>query len=162
MGAHVTTSCSTGNVKLCENLGADEVIDYKKQNVLEVLRSKGPIFDLVVDNAGSPSDLYEHAGEFLKPNGVYNQVALQVGWPGFGSVLSRSLKPRILGGGERKFHFVTVKPTVEGFGKIGEWMRDGKVKAVIQKTWELEEVKDAFAELRLGRTKGKFVVHVGA
>lgn len=38
---HVTTSCSTGNVELCKSLGADEVIDYKKEDVLETLVKSG-------------------------------------------------------------------------------------------------------------------------
>jgi NADPH:quinone reductase-like Zn-dependent oxidoreductase len=39
MGCHVTTSCSTPNVQLCKELGADEVIDYKKGSVLQACPS---------------------------------------------------------------------------------------------------------------------------
>ncbi|KAG8533943.1 uncharacterized protein KY384_001684 [Bacidia gigantensis] len=53
MGCEVVTSCSTGNVGLCESLGADVVVDYKTQDVLaEVKRISG--FDLVVDFVGTP------------------------------------------------------------------------------------------------------------
>ena len=40
-GCYVTTSCSTPNVDLCKSLGADEVIDYKKQSVLDALKASG-------------------------------------------------------------------------------------------------------------------------
>lgn len=40
-GCYVTTTCSTANVELCKSLGADEVIDYKSQNILETLVKSG-------------------------------------------------------------------------------------------------------------------------
>jgi alkaline phosphatase D len=51
---HVTTTCSATNIKLCKQLGADEVIDYTSVNIIDVLKNKGKIFDHVVDNIGTP------------------------------------------------------------------------------------------------------------
>lgn len=161
MGAHVTTSCSTGNIQLCKDLGADEVIDYKTFDVLEVLKGKGVVFDLVVDNVGEPGRLYEESHAFLKEGGEFSQVCMAVGWAGFGAVFNRMVRPAACGGGKRKFVFVTVKPTTERFERIGEFMREGKVKAVVERVWEMEEVKEAFGALKKGRTRGKIVVRVG-
>lgn len=41
IGCHVTTSCSTANVQLCKDLGADEVIDYKTSDLTKELEAKG-------------------------------------------------------------------------------------------------------------------------
>lgn len=53
LGCHVTVSCSTAKVALCEDLGADEVIDYKITDVVQTLRKKGRQFSLIVDNVGN-------------------------------------------------------------------------------------------------------------
>ncbi|GME39263.1 hypothetical protein B0J11DRAFT_534990 [Neofusicoccum parvum] len=44
--------------------------------------------------------------------------------------------------------------------KVGEWVKDGKLQAVIDKTFQMEDVPQAFGKLRQGRTKGKIVIHV--
>lgn len=76
LGCHVTTTCSTTNVDLCKSLGADEVIDYKKEDVAHTLSSKGPTFDLVVDNIGMPQDLYKASSAFLVPSGKFVQIGM--------------------------------------------------------------------------------------
>ncbi|TQS32858.1 hypothetical protein Golomagni_06814, partial [Golovinomyces magnicellulatus] len=59
LGCHVTVSCSTPKVQLCKDLGADEIIDYKKTDVLTALQEGGQRFALVVDNVGSsPANLH--------------------------------------------------------------------------------------------------------
>ena len=162
LGAHVTVSCSTTNIELCKRLGADEVIDYKKVDILTALKAKGKVFDLVVDNVGSPADLYERSHEFLKQGtGEFRQVALYPSFSAFGKVASRSFRPAFLGGGRSKYGLVSVKPSTAGFEQLGKWVAEGKVKPVVEKIWKLEEVKEAFVELKKGRTRGKFVVSVG-
>lgn len=52
IGCHVTTTCSTPNVQLCKDLGADEVIDYKTTDITQALKAKGAAFSLAVDNVG--------------------------------------------------------------------------------------------------------------
>ena len=46
IGCHVTSTCPTGNVQLCKDLGADEVIDYKTTNVAQALKANGQAFAL--------------------------------------------------------------------------------------------------------------------
>jgi len=57
-GRHVTMTCSTANVELCNSLGTDEVIDYKMQNVLQTLKASPHKYDLVVDLVGNGQNLY--------------------------------------------------------------------------------------------------------
>src|SRR5262249_13320957 len=49
LGAHVTGVCSTRNVELVRSLGADEIIDYTKDDFV----AGGPRFDLIIDNVGN-------------------------------------------------------------------------------------------------------------
>ncbi|KAL9059884.1 MAG: hypothetical protein Q9162_000954 [Coniocarpon cinnabarinum] len=77
----VTATCSTGNVSLVKELGADQIIDYKQNDMCAVLKDEveGKMteagYDLVVDNVGEPDELYKASDAFLKDDGVFVQVA---------------------------------------------------------------------------------------
>ena len=159
-GCHVTTCCSTPNVQLCKDLGADEVIDYKTTNVCQELKARGTQFSLVVDNVGEPYELYKASESFLKPGSKFVQVGAAVSLSGLYSILSRVCWPGILGGGTRKLDLIQVANKAQDFVQIGEWMKEGKVRAVIDSTWELEDAAKAYAKLKTGRARGKIVVHV--
>lgn len=55
LGAYVVGVCSTDNVELVKNLGADEVVDYKKEDVTEKYTHQD--FDLVFDTVGSAAEV---------------------------------------------------------------------------------------------------------
>ena len=65
MGCHVITTCSTTNVELCESLGADNVVDYKKEDVIKALKARGHKLDHAVDNVGTNEELLWHCHEFM-------------------------------------------------------------------------------------------------
>lgn len=160
LGCHVTTTCSTGNVKLCESLGADEVIDYKTSNVIETLAAKGPVFQLAVDNVGSSADLYKQSASYLLPNGKFVQVGATVSLGGFAQVTSNLLVPGFLGGGKRSYQIMIPKMSSDDLKQLGAWMREGKVRAVLDEVFEWEDAPSAFEKLKTGRSKGKLVIHV--
>lgn len=54
-------------MELCKSLGADEVIDYRKGNVIEAVKASGLKFDHVVDNAGQEKNLLWRCHEVMKP-----------------------------------------------------------------------------------------------
>ncbi|CAD0050336.1 unnamed protein product [Aureobasidium pullulans] len=72
---HVTVTCSTPNIKLCKAVGADEVIDYTKCDLISELTQRGQVFDSVLDNVGVPENLYHKSHQFLKPSGTFVLVA---------------------------------------------------------------------------------------
>lgn len=161
-GCHVTTSCSTANVELCKSLGADIVIDYKTKDVVAELL-KMPKFDLVVDNVGLPSDLYWSAPSFTKPTAPYVQVGAAA--VSFGFILGNLYKqmcPGWLGGGQRPWEFMGLKSKVEDYEQISQWMQEGKLRAVVDEVFGMEDKGPvrAYDKLRLGRTKGKIVVKI--
>jgi NADPH:quinone reductase-like Zn-dependent oxidoreductase len=57
----VTVTCSIANVTHCKSLGADEVIDYKTQNVLQALKDTPYKYDLVIDYVGKDHNLFWEA-----------------------------------------------------------------------------------------------------
>ncbi|KAF2098030.1 NAD(P)-binding protein [Rhizodiscina lignyota] len=160
LGCTVSTSCSGANVEFVKSLGADEVIDYKKQDVAAALKTEGQVYSLVVDNIGTPSNLYNESHHFLQPHGKFVQVGAEPSVGAAASLASRMLLPGILGGGKRKFEFLNAFSKQDDFNQIAAWMAEGKVKAVIEQTFEFEDAPKAYEKLKEGRTRGKIVVHV--
>lgn len=161
LGCHVTTSCSGANVELCKSLGADEVIDYSKENVSEVLKGKGQVFKLVVDNVGtSPSDLYKAADVYMVAGGNFIQVGGGGSMADIKSTTSRALLPTFLGGGKTNFKLIMTKQSHAGLKQIGQWMKEDKVRAVVDEVFAFEDAPKAYEKLKTGRVKGKIVVKV--
>lgn len=159
LGCHVTASCSARNVELCRSLGADEVLDYTQGDLVGALKSKGQVFDLVVDNVGSsPRDLYSACGEFLKPSGQFVQVGAGMSWTDVKLMTSRMMLPSFLGGGSRKFSLAVAKNRHEDLARLGEWVAGGKIKVVVDEVFEFEDAPNAYEKLRTGRARGKIIV----
>lgn len=156
VGCHVTTTCSGRNVQFCKDLGADEVIDYTEQDVVGVLKGQGQVYDHVIDHIGLPGNLYSESDSFLRPGKAF----VQVGAVSMLIFTRRLVRPSFLGGGKRKYVIFMFKHNKDDIAQIGEWMRQGKVKAVINSTYEFEEAVKAFEKLRTQRSKGKIVIHV--
>ncbi|KAF2414975.1 GroES-like protein [Tothia fuscella] len=162
LGGHITTSCSTGNVALCKELGADEVIDYKTNDLLQVLKTQGQVFDLVVDNVGAPATLYKECHHFLKAGCKFIQVGAAADVGSAANLVKNMALPSWLGGGQRPFQFLTLKANREDFAELGKWLAEGKMRTVIDQVFEWEDVPKAFEKLKTGRTRGKIAVHVTA
>ncbi|EHK97494.1 NAD(P)-binding Rossmann-fold containing protein [Glarea lozoyensis ATCC 20868] len=159
-GCHVTTSCSTANVDLCKKLGADDVVDYKKGDVVDALVASGKKFDHVVDNVGYPSTLYYRAHEFTTPEAKFVVVGGEFSYNAITTTFGRLFRPGFLGGGKRKLISYMMKPTVEDLNSIGKLMSEGKVKAIVDTKFLFEEGAKAFEKIKTGRAKGKIVVVV--
>ncbi|KAH8703089.1 putative zinc alcohol dehydrogenase [Talaromyces proteolyticus] len=158
LGCQVTATCSTRNVELLKSLGADEVLDYTTVDVVQHLRKQGPLFSLCLDMIGEPDELYRESHNFLLPNKLFAQV-------GNGSHLAtaaRLITPKIFGGGQRPYQLVFFKNRYEDLKIIGDWMQQGKVKAVLDSVYEFDDAVQAYEKLKSHRARGKIVVHVSA
>ncbi|CAA9966079.1 Reticulon-4-interacting protein 1 mitochondrial [Pyrenophora teres f. maculata] len=160
LGCHVTTTCSTPNVDFCKSLGADEVIDYKTSDVVETLSAKGQIFSLVVDNIGTPANLYKAASAFLLPTGKFVQIGSTLSLGSIKTVGGNMLLPKFLGGGKNSYQMLMTKPSADALGQLAEWFKEGKLKGVVDTVFEWEDARKAFEKLKTGRAKGKVVVRV--
>lgn len=160
LGCHVTTTCSTPNIELCKSSGADEVIDYKCTDIIQALTAKGKVFDLTVDNIGTPTNLYRASTAFMAPSAHFSQVGATPSLSGSATIGSNMLRPGFLGGGKAKYQVVMGKASRDGLTQLGEWMKEGKVKPVIDEVFEWEDAAKAYEKLKGGRTRGKIVVKV--
>ncbi|KAI0200885.1 hypothetical protein F4808DRAFT_450604 [Astrocystis sublimbata] len=162
LGCVVTASCSARNVDLCKSLGATAVLDYTSTDVSAALRARGQVFRLVVDAVGgSPADLYTAADDYLLPEGTFVQVGAAMGMASMASITSRALRPSMLGGGKRAFKLLVVADKHEDLAQLGQWMEEGKIKAVIDgDIIPFSEAPKLFDKLKTGRTRGNLVVQV--
>ncbi|RGP61083.1 hypothetical protein FLONG3_10638 [Fusarium longipes] len=159
--SHITTTCSASNANFCRALGADEIIDYKSEDVLEVLGNREEQFDLVYDTIFGTPDLYWQSQNYLKPEGSYICVGFPPTFQFLKTILSIKLLPRWLGGGKRIFKFQSVVANRQDFEQMVQWIKEGKIKVVIGEEFALEAADRAYARLKEGRTRGKLVVCVG-
>ena len=165
LGAKVATTTSTGNAELVRSLGSDEVIDYKRQKVEDLLRD----YDAVLGTV--PGESLENAFRILKPKGT---VVSLVGPPdaAFGRTQGMNFLMRfILWLLSRKVHrlakkrnvgysFLFVHPDGGQLGEIGELLKAGDVRPVIDKVFPFDQAREALAYLEKGRAKGKVVVQI--
>lgn len=161
LGAEVTAVSSAENAPLCTSLGADAVIDYKNGDLLTTLKSGGKKYDHILDTVFLNPALYWQSHHYLSPHGRYVAVGLPLGFKTIRTMVGMHILPGCLGGGKRKFTFHSVTADTEAFGKVAEWIKEGRVKPVIEEEFALEDAGRAYARLKSGRTKGKLVVRVG-
>lgn len=163
LGATVGTTTSTGNVELVRSLGADEVVDYKKQEFEKVLHG----YDAVLGTLRG-AELEKSVG-IIKPGG---KIVSLVGplEAAFAHAKRLNFVIRfVLGLMIRKImrlakkhdvayssHFL--RPDGAQLAEIGELLEAERIKPVIDKVFPFEEAKDALAYLAKGRSKGKVVI----
>jgi len=160
LGCHVTTSCSTPKIDFCKSLGADEVIDYTSTDVAKALAAGGPQFKLVVDNVGTPLDLYTKSDAFITPGGKFVQIGAGLSLSGTMAIAGNMLKPAFLGGGKAKYQLLMAQKSKSDLQVLAGWMKEGKVKGVLDTVFEWEDAPKAFEKLKSGRAKGKIVIKV--
>ena len=154
LGAHVTGVCSTPNVELVRSLGADEVIDYTRENFTQT----GQHYDLILDNVSnhSLSDLRRALAPSgtLIPNGgnFGNRWFSSAGRLMAGKVTFRS-------GGQQMRNFL-VSMKAENLLALTELIESGKVTPVIDRTYPLSETAEAIGYVGSGRTRGKVAITV--
>lgn len=161
LGCSVTATCSGPNVDLCKSLGADEVLDYKSLDVVAELTRRGTQYDLLIDavNIGG-SPLYYNAHHYLKPSAPYITIAGDVSATHIWNLLSMFLLPAFLGGGQRTPKFVMCASNAEQYSVLGKWMKEGKLKTVVDEVYGLEQAAEAFRRSKSRRSRGKVLIEV--
>jgi len=149
----VTAVCSTRNVEMVRGLGADEVIDYTKQDFV----AGGARFDLMLDLIGTRS--LSACKSVLVPRGTY--VACSGGggdWVGpmfrLVAMLAMSLFTR------KRLKTFVVSPNTKDLVFLKELVEAGKAKPVIERSYPLSEVGAALTRIAEGHTQGQSVIRI--
>jgi NADPH:quinone reductase-like Zn-dependent oxidoreductase len=153
-GAQVTGVCSTQKVEMVRSIGADHVIDYRREDFAE----SGQRYDLILDIGGNSS--LAHLRRALSSRGTLIIVGGEGGGRWLGG-LQRQLWATMLSPfvGQKLGTFVST-PNHEDLLVLKELIESGKVTPVIDRTYPLAEVPEAIRYLEDGHAKGKVVITV--
>nr|POE93211.1 zinc-type alcohol dehydrogenase-like protein c16a3.02c [Quercus suber] len=158
IGVHVTVTCSTRNIELCKQLGADEVVDYTAGDVARQLSALKYKFDHVIDNVGSDHTLYWRAHEYTRVGALYVNVASSPALSDLWFMVQARFLPSFLGGGKRKLMGFFAQQKLEDIQQLAAWVQEGQIKPVIDSKFAFEQAPDAFRRLKTGRARGKILV----
>lgn len=152
-GAHVTGVCSTTKVDLVRSIGADDVIDYTRDDFAEM----GQRYDVILDTAGNRS--VSHLRRALAPRGTLVIGGGEGGgrWFGVGRQLRASMLSPFV---SQKLGTFIAKPNRRDLLVLKELIEAGKVTPVIGSTYPLIEVPEAIRHLGDGHGRGKVVISV--
>jgi len=143
-GAEITAVCSTANVELMKSLGADHVIDYTQED----FTMNGKKYDVVFDTIGKSS--LRKALKSLSDNGHLLLASAGIGTMIGGSVKSMFINKKIVSG--------VIKETVKDMNFFKQLIENGKLKAVIDRTYPLEQIAEAHAYVDKGHKKGNVII----
>ncbi|WP_425647066.1 NADP-dependent oxidoreductase [Agrobacterium leguminum] len=165
LGAYVATTTSTGNMDLVRSLGADVVVDYKKEDFAEVLGG----YDVVLNSLGK--DTLEKSIAVLKPGGKLISIS---GPPdpdfarqnGFGWLLRQVM--RLLSFGIRRkskrrgigYSFLFMTANGGQLEKITALIEADRIRPVMDRIFPFEKTNEALDYIQTGRAKGKVVIAV--
>lgn len=153
-GAHVTGVCSTKKTDLVRSLGADEVIDYTREDFADGVRR----YDLILDIAGNRA--VSHLRRALAPQGTLVIVGGEDGVRWFGG-LGRQLYAMLISTFlKQKMRGMVSITRSEDLRDLTQLIEAGKLTPSVEKTFPLSEAAEALRQIERGLTRGKIVVTV--
>ncbi|MYM39453.1 NADP-dependent oxidoreductase [Duganella qianjiadongensis] len=167
LGAKVATTTSTANVELVRQLGADEVIDYKKEEFEARLRD----YDVVV--ATLRGGELEKSLQLVRPG---SQIISLIGPPDAAFARKRGMNflmrwvfgllsgkiIRLAKQRNASYSFLFVRPDGQQLDEIGRHLAASRLRPVVDRIFPFTQAREGLAYLEQGRAKGKVVVQLVA
>jgi NADPH:quinone reductase-like Zn-dependent oxidoreductase len=165
LGAVVATTTSTANLDWVKALGADIVIDYKKDDFSRTLHD----YDVILDTLGG--EALEKSPRVLKPGGKLisisgppdHQFAKDMGLPWILRPVMRLLSYRIRKKARRhrvSYSFLFMRESGDQLREIASLVDSGIIRPVVDRVFPFESTKEALAYVEKGRAKGKVIIKV--
>jgi NADPH:quinone reductase-like Zn-dependent oxidoreductase len=146
LGARVTAVCATTSVELVRSLGADEVVDYLKEDFTKNAKT----YDVVFDAVGKHS--FRRCRSSLEPGGIYLETDLGFMW----HVPPLALLTRWIG--DKKVTLPIPRYQKADVLFVKELIEAGKYRAVIDRTYPLDDVVEATRYVETGQKTGNVVL----
>jgi NADPH:quinone reductase-like Zn-dependent oxidoreductase len=159
LGAEVTAVCSTRNVDLVRSIGADHVIDYTKEDFTK----SDQRYDVIFDNVANYS--FAERRRVLNPKGIC--VLAGMGGAGVkgGEAIRRIVGNLFIARGlssftNQKFAQYMTKMSKQDLIMLGDLIKTGKLRPVIERTYKLSDAPEALRYLNEGHARGKVLIAV--
>ena len=150
-GAEVTGVCSGTNLELVKSIGADHVIDYTNEDFTQ----SGETYDIIFDAVGKRS--FSECKDSLNLGGTYLTTVPSL------AIFPQILWTSLVGGKKAKIAFTGLRRArvkAKDLSFIKEIIEEGKIKAVIDRRYPLEEMAEAHKYVETGRKRGDVVIVV--
>ncbi len=148
-GAHVTGVCSSANVEMVKALGADDVIDYTRQDFTRGDQR----YDVIFDAVGKST--FRKCKRILTARGVYMSTVPSLG------IVVNMLRTSFGGGKKAKFATAGLMQNKANLTYLAELAESGVIRAVIDRCYPLEQTADAYRYVDGGHKKGNVVITHG-
>jgi NADPH:quinone reductase-like Zn-dependent oxidoreductase len=145
-GAEVTGVCSTRNVEIVRSIGADHVVDYTQEDFTQSEQR----YDLILDNVASRS--FSDLRRVLTPEGM---IIPNSGHAGMSYVFKSMLLAPIM---RQQGSPLIINQSVEDLDILKDLIEAGKITPVIDRTYPLNEFREAFQYMDAGHAQGKVVI----
>lgn len=165
IGATVATTTSSANVDWVKRLGADIVVDYKKDDFEKVLQD----YDVVLHSQDAAA--LEKSLRVLKPGGILISMsgppdpafAKALGAPWYVGFIVRLLSSKVRREAIRrslKYSFLFMRSNGQQLREITRLIEAGAIRPVVDRVFPFESANEALAYIETGRSKGKVVLNV--
>jgi NADPH:quinone reductase-like Zn-dependent oxidoreductase len=166
LGAQVATTASSSKIELVRTLGADVVIDYKKQAFETTLHD----YDVVLDTVGG--ETLEKSLRVLKPGGIVVSVAgppdptfaKELGANPIVRLAMAALSFRLRQRARRhhvRYSFLFMKASGDQLRELASLVDAGAIRPVVDRVFDFESTREALAYVEEGRARaGKVVVRM--
>jgi len=156
----IATAGSDKKVQLCESLGADQTVNYRDEDFVEVIKEAHGGVDVILDIVGA--DYLAGNAKVLKPDGRLVVIAVLSGAKAEINLAQVLMKRLTVTGSTLRARPVSVKQAIaeDMEPKVWPLLADGTVKPVIQQVFPLAEAGAAQAILDANEAEGKVVLAV--
>lgn len=160
-GLRVITTCSSHNFKFVQRLGADEVVDYRSEDIANRINelTGGRGVDYILDTVGP-----ESATESLQLLAYGGQIACVAGLPDITTLKpfekAISVHEVALGGAYRAGDVAAQEDLAKIGREFGALVGKGQISPMVEQTIMLEEIPEALVRLSMRHVRGKIVAEV--
>lgn len=165
LGAYVVTTANAQNIDFVKSLGADEVIDYRKDDFSEKVTDCDVVLNSLDEATLLKSAKILKAGGYLisisgPPTKAYAREA-KLSWllQQVMHFISRKVR-KVATQKQLHYHFLFMRANGEQLSALSELIERGAIKPVTDKVFPFEHIADAFAYMHSGKSKGKIIVRM--
>ncbi|MFD1553226.1 NADP-dependent oxidoreductase [Putridiphycobacter roseus] len=158
-GAYVYTTTSTHNVSWVQALGADRVIDYKKEDYKHIVKDVDIVFDTLGQNYTAEAfQVIKKGGVVVSIVGPLDEASAKMF--GMADYKLPEAFTTLLHEKEATYKYIFMHPNGAQLGLIKTMIEADKIKPIIDSVYPFSKAIDAYTHLATGRAKGKIVIKI--